>query len=104
MSEQNPLSWPNYLDEAAYALNTMVHATTGVQPYFAFFSRHARRNIGVLLPTIDDDDGGQGVSEAHEIIRETSKRLSKKILEIANKNRYDERVDVEDLVWVLIEY
>ena len=26
MSERNPLSWPKYLDETAYALNTTVHA------------------------------------------------------------------------------
>ena len=51
MSEQSPLSWPKYLDDAAHALNTAVHATTGAQPYFAFFSRHMRRYVGVPLPT-----------------------------------------------------
>ena len=103
MSERNPLAWPNYLDSAAYALNTMVHATTGAQPYFAFFSRHAKRNAGVPLPTIEDDEG-EGISEAHEIIRETSKKLSRKTLNIANRNRIDERVEVGDLVWLLNEY
>ena len=102
MSERNPLAWPNYLDDAAYALNTMVHATTGAQPYFAFFSRHERKHVGVPLPTIDDD--GEGMSEAHNIIRETSKKLSKKVLEVANRDRSDERVEVGDLVWVLNEY
>ena len=104
MSERNPLSWPQYLDDAAYALNTMVHATTGAQPYFAFFSRHAKRNAGVPLPTIENDDGGEGLSEAHNIIRETSKRLSRKTLNVANRNRVDERLEVGDLAWMLNEY
>ena len=104
MSERNPLAWPQYLDDAAYALNTMVHATTGAQPYFAFFSRHAKRNAGVPLPVIEDDEEGEGLSEAQRIIRETSKRLSRKTIDIANRNRIDERVGVGDLVWLLNEY
>ena len=104
MSERNPLAWPKYLDDAAHALNTMVHATTGAQPYFAFFSRHARRYVGLPLPTIDNE-GGEGVSEAHNIIQQTSKLLSKKILEIANRNRVnDESLQVGDLVLVLNQY
>ena len=105
MSERNPLAWPKYLDDAAYALNTMVHATTGAQPYFAFFSRHARRCVGVPLPTIEDDMRDEGLSEAHEIIKQTSKRLSKKIIEIANRNRVnDESLEIGDLALVLNQY
>ena len=93
------------MDDAAHALNTMVHATTGAQPYFAFFSRHARRYVGIPLPTIDNEMRREGVSEAHKIIQQTSKLLSKKILEIANRNRVnDESLQVGDLVLVLNQY
>ena len=37
MCEYNQLSWPRYLDDVAYALNTLVHATARAQQYFAFF-------------------------------------------------------------------
>ena len=105
MSERNPLSWPKYLDDAAHALNTMVHGTTGAQPYFAFFSRHARRYAGVPLPTIDSVIRDEGISEAHNIVKETSKRLAKKILDVANRTRVnDPSVKVGELVWVLNEY
>ena len=105
MSERNPLAWPKYLDDAAHALNTMVHGTTGAQPYFAFFSRHARRYAGVTLPTIESASEDGGVLEAHNIIKETSRRLSKKVLDIANRSRInDPNVKVGELVWVFNEY
>ena len=105
MSERNPLSWPKYLDEAAYALNTAVHSTTGAQPYFAFNSRHARRGVGVPLPAVESEVGDVGISEAHEVIRETSRRLSRRILDVANRNRVDdESLEVGDLVLVKNEY
>ena len=105
MSEQNPLSWPKYLDDAAHALNTQVHATTGAQPYFAFFSRNARRYVGVPLPTIDGDIEGGDLAKAHNIIKKTSRKLSRRTIEVANRNRVnDVSMMVGNLVWVLNEY
>ena len=104
MAERNPLSWPQYLDESAHALNTMVHATIGVQPYFAFHSRYAKRYAGIPLPTVDSIHGDDDISEAHSIIRETSARLAKKILEVANRSRKeDPSMLIGDLVWVFNE-
>ena len=68
MSQTNPVLWPKFIDDAQYALNTMIHATTGAQPYFAFFSRYARRYIGIDLPTIEGEVRGEGMAEAHKII------------------------------------
>ena len=53
MCEYNHLSWPRYLDDVAYALNTLVHATARAQQYFAFFSRHVRSYVEVPLSTLE---------------------------------------------------
>jgi len=53
MCEYNHLSWPGYLDDVAYALNTLVHATARAQQYFAFFSRHVRSYVEVPLSALE---------------------------------------------------
>lgn len=53
MCERDSLSWPRYLDDVAYALNTLVHATARAQQYFAFFSRHVRSYVEVPLSALE---------------------------------------------------
>ena len=36
-------------------MSQAVHISTGVQPYFAFFSRHAPRTLGARLPSVEGE-------------------------------------------------
>ena len=57
------------------------------------------------MPTVEGGVKEEGITEAHEIINQTSKRLSKKILELANRNRVDdENLEVGDLALIKNEY
>ncbi len=50
-----PLKWPQYITSCQTVMNQAVHTSTGVQPYFAFFSRHAPRSVGASLPSVDGE-------------------------------------------------
>ena len=99
MTQGYPNSWPRYLKKAQYALNTSVHTSTGVQPHFAFFSNHVS---SATWPQIEDESG-EGLSNAHRLIRETNAKMSAKFREVANSKRKNESVKVNDLVWVRSE-
>ena len=102
MCEGSRLRWPRYLASTQYALNTAVHTTTGVQPHFAFFSRHVERQVGPSGPLIENDSD-DSLKVAHEAIRETSARMSKGYREKVNDHRKEECVKVGDLTWVRVE-
>lgn len=102
MTEGYPNSWPLYLKKAQYALNTAVHTAIGVQPHFAFFSRHISRPFSAGWPRVEDDSE-EGLLAAHNLIKETNSKMSSKFREVANRKRKDMTVQVNDLVWVKIE-
>ena len=89
--------WPNHLLKCQKVLNTAVHETTGEQPYYLMFSRHAPRGVSVPLPQIDDETD---IEVAHEVIRETNRERANRWRERANQGRKNQTLEVNDLVWV----
>jgi len=79
-------------------MNAAVHTSTGHQPYYAFYSRHAPRLVGTRLPTVEGEE--DDVTIAHRIIRETHEKMSRKYGSVANRKRKEQKVDVDALVWV----
>ena len=98
LCQGHPLRWPRLLQSCQTAMNAAVHTTTGCQPYFAFFSRYAPSLVGSRLPVVDGEE--DDLTVAHRIIRETHEKMSRKYRSIANRNRKDQRVEAESLVWV----
>lgn len=90
--------WPRFISECQRILNTAVHTTTGEQPYFAFFNRHALRNVEVDLPEVPGNDGD--LVNANELIKVTQLNMSRKFREQANKKRNNVSVAEGSLVWV----
>ena len=93
-----PHRWPDLLDKTQLVMNTAVHTSIGQQPYVAFFSRYPRRNTGFDLPQITNSD--EDMLEVHKLIRDTNKKMVEQYLHEKNKNRKNERVEVDSLVWV----
>ena len=93
-----PLKWPTYLAACQSIMNQAVHTSKGVQPFFAFFSRHAPRVVHSSLPSVDGDK--DEIDIAHEIIRDTHLKMSRKYREVANRKRRNQAVSEGSLVWV----
>ncbi len=93
----HPTRWPQYLAEFQKILNSAVHEATGVQPHYAFFARHVPRQIGVTLPSIEEDPE---IERAREIILQTNQESSKRWLNKANVGRRDDKLEKDRLVWV----
>lgn len=96
----HPNQWPKYLGETQRVLNTAVHTTLGETPHFAFFSRRAPRQVTALLPTFQEDVNEDAIEKAHQVLRETHKTMARKYRQLANRNRKQQSVAVDDLVWV----
>ncbi len=76
LCQGHPLQRPQYLAACQVVLNRAIHTSTGSQPYFAFFSHHAPRNIGTSLPSVNGEE--DKVAVAHKVIRDTHLRMSQK--------------------------
>lgn len=100
----HPMKWPKYLTETQRVLNSAVHTTVGEQPYFAFFNRHAPRQIGVNLPMIANENRAEAIAVARDLIKESTKNMSRRYREVANRNRKNQKVTKGDLVWVRNEH
>lgn len=98
LCQGHPLRWPRLLQACQTTMNTAVHTSTAQQPYFAFFSRHAPRTVGMRLPVIDGDE--DEISIAHRIIRETQEKMTRKYRSVANQGRKNQKVREDALVWV----
>lgn len=96
-----PLRWPHMLQHVQLVMDTAIHSTTGQTPYYAFFSRHPPRNIGVPLDQVDSDEEGRVL--AHELLKQTHLNMSRKFRAVANRNRVNQRVENNALVWVKAE-
>jgi len=96
-----PRQWPRHLAACQAVMNAAVHTSTGVQPYFAFFNRHAPRLIGAPLPSVDGHKDEMKV--AHEVLRETHAKMSRRYLTTANRKRKTQAVGQGALVWVRCE-
>ncbi len=98
LCQGHPLQWPRYLAACQVVLNRAIHTSTGSQPYFAFFSRHAPLNIGAPLPSVDGEE--DEVAVAHKVIRDIHLKMSRKYRDIANCRRKNQTVVKGALVWV----
>ncbi len=78
-----------------------MHDTTGEQPYYLMFNRRAPRRIGAELTTIDQD---RNVEIAMEIVRRTNQKRANKWRERANIGRKNQRMEVNQLVWIKRDY
>ena len=96
-----PLRWPQLLQQVQVVMNTAIHSTTGQTPYYAFFSRHPHRNIGAPLDHVESDEEGRAL--AHELLKQTHLNMSRKFSAVANRNRVNQKVEENSLVWVKSE-
>lgn len=104
MCKGHPFQWPKYLGETQRVLNCAIHATTGEQPHYIFFSRRTNRQVLSELPELDDEVDDTDLEQAHEIIQKTHAEMAKKYLHVANRNREkNNSVDTNSLVWVKSE-
>ena len=98
LCQGHPLRWPQLLPDCQTIMNSAVHGTTGHQPYFAFFARHAPRNVGIRLPEVEGEpDDKEAVLE---VIRETQEEMCRRYRTVANRGRKDISVQEGALVWV----
>ena len=97
LSKGQPTKWPEHLTQCQQVLNSAVHETTGEQPHYLMFNRHAPRFVGSLLPQVDDETD---TSFALDVVRQTSQDNSRKWLRRANVGRREQMVEIGDLVWV----
>lgn len=97
----HPLLWPKLLGQYQLVVNTAVHTTTGQQPDFAFFSRHAPRQVGVKQTDIPSEP--DGIQIAHEIIQATHQKMATRYRGVANLQRKNQAFLFGDLTWVRYE-
>ena len=69
LSRGQPTKWPEYLTQCQQILNAAVHETTGEQPHYLMFHRHAPRFVGTTLPQVDDKIY---INVALDAVRQTS--------------------------------
>ncbi len=96
-----PAVWPRYIKKCQKVLNSAVHKATGEQPYFLMFNRRIPRLIGVELPQLKQDADLEVVLE---VVRRTNIDQARKCRSRANIGRKNQRVEVDQLVWVKKDY
>ena len=97
LGKGQPHKWSDHLIKCQQILNAAVHESTGEQPYYLMFNRHAPRYVGTTLPQADDEID---LSAALEAVKQTSRTNNRKWLARKNIGRKDQTVSVGDLVWV----
>ena len=97
LGKGQPHKWSDHLTQCQQILNASIHEVHGEQPYYLMFNRHAPRFVGTTLPQVDDE---RDSNVALEAVRQTSRANSRKWLARANIGRKDNRVEINDLVWV----
>ncbi len=93
--------WPRYIKKCHKVLNSAVHDATSEQPHFFMFNRRLPRLIGVELPQVRQDADQEVVLE---VVRRTNKEQARKWRSRANIGRKNQRVEVDQLVWVKKDY
>ncbi len=95
-----PAMWPRYLKKCQKVLNGAVHEATGEQPIFLMFNRLPRL-LGVELPQLRQNADLEVVLE---VVRRTNIDQARKWRSRANIGRKNQRVEVDQLVWVKEDY
>ncbi len=93
--------WPRYIKKCQKVLNSAVHEATGEQPHFLMFNRRLPRLIGVELPQLRQDADLEVVLE---VVRRTNIEQARKRRKRANIGGKNQRVEVDQLVWVKKDY
>ncbi len=78
-----------------------MHEATGEQPHFLMFNRRQPRLIGIELPQLRQDADLEVVLE---VVRRTNIEQARKWRSRANIGRENQRVEVDQLVWVKKDY
>ncbi len=89
------------LKKCQKVLNGAVHEATGEQPHFLMFRRKLHRLVDAELPQLRQD---AGMEVAMEIMKKTNLDQAKKWRNRANIRRKNQRVEVDQLVWVKKDY
>ncbi len=96
-----PAGWPCYIKKCQKILNSAVHEATGEQPHFLMFNWGPHTLIGVELPQLGLD---ADLEVALEVVRRTNIKQARKWRNRANLGRKNQRVEVDQLVWVKKDY
>ncbi len=96
-----PAVWLHYIKKCQKVLNSAVHEATGEQPRFLMFNRRLPRLIGVELPQLRQDADLEVVLE---VVRRTNIDQARKWRSRVNIGRKNQRVEVDQLVWVEKDY
>ncbi len=96
-----PAVWPRYIKKCQKILNSAVHEATGEQPHFLMFNRRPNIIIGVKLPQLGQD---ADLEVALEVVRRTNIEQARKWRRRANTGWKNQRVEVDQLVWVKKDY
>ncbi len=76
-SKGYPIRWPKLLLRCQSVLNAAVHRTTGVSPYYAYFSRPPPHRL-ISSDLLDTEASEEGIREAHEIIKEIHQKMARR--------------------------
>ncbi len=96
-----PAMWPRYLKKCQRVFNRAVHEATGEQPHFLMFNRRLPRLIVVELPQLRQE---ANLEVALEVVRRANIDQARKWRSRANIERKNQRVEVDQLVWVKKDY
>ncbi len=96
-----PALWPRYIKKCQKVLNSAVHEATGELPHFLKFNRRLPRLIGVELPQLRQDADLEVVLK---VVTRANIEQARKWRSRANNGRKNQRVKVDQLVWVKKDY
>ncbi len=96
-----PVIWPRYIKKCQKVLNSAVHEAIGERPHFLMFNRRQPRLIGVELPQLRQDADLEVVLE---VVRRTNREQARNWRSRPNIGRKNQRVEVDQLVWVKKDY
>ncbi len=96
-----PAVWPRYIKKCQKVLNSAVHEATGEQPHFLMFNRRIPRLIGIELAQLRQHADLEVVLK---VVRRTNIDQARKWRSRANIGRKNQRVEVDQMVWVKKDY
>ncbi len=93
--------WPWYMKKCQKVLNGAVHEATGEQPHFLIFKRRLTRLVEAELPQLRQN---ADMEVAMEVVKRTNLDQARKWRNRANMGRKNQRVEVDQFVWVKKDY
>ncbi len=93
--------WQRYIKKSQKVGNGAVHEATGKQPHFLMFNRRLPRLVGVELPQLRHDADLEVVME---VVKKANLDQARKWRNRANIERKNQRVEVDQLVWMKKDY